>query len=282
MSAANPLDVDVDPECVRGMHAAGELLASLGHEVEEVAAPWKDTGLLPTFSVLWAANVAISVAHGQLVGGDVPSRENLEPLTWELYQQGLQRSSPDYLGALAILQAFARGIVAMWNDLDVVVTPALARRPVRIGEIDTCGDDPWDEFRKAGEFTPYTAIFNVTGQPAISVPLFHGGDGLPLAVQLVGPPAGEGLLLQLAAQLERAHPWSNRKPPSLPAEAPATREDASNAVMQCGRVIGYVVNDEDGRPMLVDEHGVAVRSEHAHRTPVPPAVDADGNPRWAV
>ena len=70
-----------------------------------------------------------------------------------------------------------------------------------------------DEFRKAGEFTPYTAAINVTGQPAISVPLFHGADGLPLAVQLVGPPAGEGVLLALAGQLEEAQPWAQRVPP---------------------------------------------------------------------
>ena len=212
-----------------------------------------------------------------------PSLENLEPLTWELYQHGRRQSSVDYLGALAILQAFARGIVAMWSDLDVLLTPALAKRPVRIGEIDTCGKDPWDEFRKAGEFTPYTAIFNVTGQPAISVPLFHGGDGLPLAVQLVGPPAGEGLLLQLAGQLERAHPWSNRKPPlSAGGSSNNPRPPAANAVMQCGRVIGYAVDDEQGRPLLVDENGVPVRGEHANRKPVPPAVDDQGKPRWAL
>ncbi len=258
------------------------MIASLGHEVEEVAAPWKDAApLLPTFTVLWAANVAISVTHGQLVGGAGPTEENLEPLTWELYGRGLAQSSVDYLGALAILQGFSRGIVAMWSDLDVLVAQALAKRPVRIGEIDTCGESPWDEFRKAAEFTPYTAIFNVTCQPAIAVPLFHGNDGLPLAVQLVGPPAGEGLLLQLAGQLERAHPWSNRKPPPLPAEA-APAKPASNAVMQCGKVIGYVVNDEQGRPLLVDENGIPVRGEQASRKPVPPARDAEGRPRWAL
>ena len=72
------------------------------------------------------------------------------------------------------------------------MTPALAQRPVRIGEIDACSDDPWEDFRRSGEFTPYTASFNVSGQPAISLPLFHGEDGLPLAVQLAGQPRGRG------------------------------------------------------------------------------------------
>ena len=102
--------------------------------------------------------------------------------------------------------------MALWNDYDVVMTPALAQRPVRIGEIDACSDEPWEDFRRSGQFTPYTAIFNVTGQPAISLPLFHAEDGLPLAVQLAGKPAGEAALLSLAAQLEAAHPWAQRRP----------------------------------------------------------------------
>lgn len=278
-----PVEAELDPICRQATVEAAELLAALGHEVVELAAPWKDTALLPTFTVLWAANVAISVTHGQLVGGGTPTEQNLEPLTWELLQQGQRQSSVDYLGALAVLQAFARAVVATWKDVDVLITPALAKRPVRIGQIDTCADDVWDEFRKAGEFTPYTAIFNVTGQPAISVPLFHGADGLPLAVQLVGAPTAEGLLLQLAGQLERAHPWSNRKPPPLPGEQEGTPPPpASNAVMQCGRIVGYAVNDEEGRPLLVDEHGVPVRGEHGDRKPVPPRFDDAGRPVWAV
>ena len=92
------------------------------------------------------------------------------------------------------------------------MTPALAQRPVRIGEIDACSDDPWDDFRRSGEFTPYTAIFNVTGQPAISLPLSHGDDGLPVAVQLAGRPTDEATLLSVAAQLEAERRWAERRP----------------------------------------------------------------------
>ena len=83
---------------------------------------------------------------------------------------------------------------------------------MRIGELDACSDNPWDDFRRSGQFTPYTAIFNVTGQPAISLPLFQGEDGLPVSVQVAGRPAGESELLALAAQLEAAHPWAERRP----------------------------------------------------------------------
>ena len=94
-----------------------------------------------------------------------------------------------------------------------MVTPTLAPRPVRIGEIHGRGPEPWDHYQRSGQFTPYTAIVNVTGLPAISLPLYHGDDGLPTGVQLIGRPAGEDALLALCAQLERALPWSSRRPP---------------------------------------------------------------------
>jgi amidase len=209
-----PIETEPDPVCAQAARDAAELLESLGHEVEEVSAPWKDANLLPVFSVMWAANVAASVRHGQLVSGSEPSQENVEALTWHLYQQGLGFTSVDLIAATAMLQAFSRAIIgALWSDHDVILTPALAQRPVRIGEIDTQGEDPAGEFRKSGQFTPYTAIFNITGQPAISLPLYQRDDGLPLAVQLAGAPADEATLLSLAAQLEAANPWADRRPP---------------------------------------------------------------------
>jgi amidase len=149
---------------------------------------------------------------GQVTGRD-PSPDLVEPLTWTIWEGVRERSPLDYLLARTRLAAASRAIVALWSDYDAVLTPALAQRPVRIGEIDSCSDEPWEDFRRSGEFTPYTAIFNVTGQPAVSLPLFHGEDGLPLGVQLAGKPAGEGELLALAAQIEAAAPWADRRLP---------------------------------------------------------------------
>lgn len=219
-----PIESELDPECERGAREAAAALEALGHEVEEVDAPWKDADLLPVFSVLWASNIALSVLHGQLVTGTEPGAENIEPLSMWLYETGMGFKAPEYLGALATMQAFARGVVSFWEGYDLVLTPALAKRPVRHGEVDPCGENPAYEFKKSGEFTPYTAPFNITGQPAISIPLLHGEDGLPTAAQLVGPPAGEGLLLAVSSQLEAAHPWADREPPAVaanPAQSPA-------------------------------------------------------------
>ncbi|MEA2146094.1 MAG: amidase, partial [Solirubrobacteraceae bacterium] len=118
----------------------------------------------------------------------------------------------ELLASQGTLEGFAREIVTFLAPYDVVITPALATRPVRIGEIHGKGPDPMDHYRRSGAFTPYTAICNVTGLPAISVPLYHGEDGLPLAVQLIGPPAREEVLLRVAAQLERERPWADRRP----------------------------------------------------------------------
>ena len=207
-----PIEIELDPQSERAVHDAGKLLASLGHEVEEVEAPWTGQDLLRVFAVVFGTPVAMGVFFGAQVTGREPSEDLVEPLTWTMWNGVQKRTALDYLLARTQLAGFGRGIVPLWDDHDVVVTPALARRPVRIGEIDACSDDPWGDFRLSGEFTPYTALFNVTGQPAISVPLFKGDDGLPLAVQLAGRPADEATLLSLAAQLEEARPWVGRRP----------------------------------------------------------------------
>jgi amidase len=211
------IDAPLDPLCGRAVADAAELLASLGHEVEEIEAPWAGQGLLEVFTLVFGTPIAMGLYFGAQVTGREPAEELVEPLSWTIWNGIRERTALDYLLARTQLGAFSRGIVALWNDYDVMVTPALAQRPVRIGEIDSCSDDPWEDFRRSGEFTPYTAIFNVTGQPAISLPLFHGEDGLPLAVQLAGRPAGEAQLLALAAQLEAARPWAQRRPEQAPA-----------------------------------------------------------------
>jgi amidase len=213
LTVDTPIESELDPVAVKAARDAAALLDELGHDVEEAPAAWKDADLLPVFSVLWATNVAASIMHGSLVTGTQPNEESVERVSWWLYETGMGFKAPEYLGALVRLQAFAREVVSMWDTYDVVLTPALAKRPVRHGEIDPMGENPAYEFKKSGEFTPYTAAFNVTGQPAISVPLFHGDDGLPLAVQLVGAPLAEATVLQLSAQLEQARPWADRTPP---------------------------------------------------------------------
>jgi amidase len=208
------IESELDPLHDEAIRDTADLLASLGHEVAEVRAPWEGQDLLQAFTALFGAHVSMGVFFGAAVTGREPSPDLVEPLTWHFYEHARKVDSISFLLGKGQLEAMARAVVGgVWSQHDVLLMPILAERPLRIGHIDPSGDDPDEEFRKAGRFVPYGATFNITGQPAISLPLSHGDDGLPTAVQLVGPPAGESLLLSLSAQLEAARPWAERLPP---------------------------------------------------------------------
>jgi amidase len=206
--AARPLD----PVCRQAVLDCGELLATLGHEVEEISPPWSGLDLLSDFTRLFGPYVSLTTEYGGRLEGREVSEEDVEPLTWLLYERAKSQSALSFLSARNELQSVARSIITYIAPYDVVLTPALGKRPLLTGEVHGRGPDPWDHFQRSGEFTPYTAIINVTGQPAVSLPLYQGEDGLPTAVQLIGPPAREEILLQLSAQLEQALPWSERRP----------------------------------------------------------------------
>ncbi len=149
---------------------------------------------------------------GGRLRGREPVADDVEPLTWEMYERARSQDTITYMAALGRLENYARSIVAFLAPYDAILTPALASRPLPTGEVHGRGPDHWDHFRRSGLFTPYTAIVNTCGLPAVSLPLYQGADGLPTGVQLIGRAAGEGPLLALAAQLERALPWADRSP----------------------------------------------------------------------
>jgi amidase len=208
-----PLEgAELDPVCAAAARDAAALLESLGHTVEEITPPWSHLNLLSDFTRAFGPLVSMSTLSGGRLAGRSPTESDVEPLTWALWERARGQDTLSFLSVQTRLESVARAIVAFLAPFDVVVTPALARRPVSIGEIHGRGPDPWGHYQRSGYFTPYTAIVNVTGLPAVSVPLYHGDDGLPTAVQLIGPPAREELILQLATQLEQALPWAARHP----------------------------------------------------------------------
>jgi amidase len=213
--ALNPaLDgATLDPVNESAARDAAGLLESLGHEVEEVRAPWSGLDLLPDFTRAFGPQISMTTWVGGRLVHREPTQEDVEPLTWMMWERTRAQDALTLLTAQARLEAVARQVVAFFSPYDAVLTPALARRPVPIGEIHGRGPDPWSFYQRSGYFTPYTAILNVTGQPAVALPLYDGDDGLPTAVQLIGPPAREEVLLRLAVQLEQALPWADRRPP---------------------------------------------------------------------
>jgi amidase len=188
------------------------LLESLGHTVAE-APPLSDEGYIDNFIRIWTTGVASSVHGFGLLRGAPLDRDKLEPLTREMVDLAETFSAADYLDSLGFLQLLARGVVSMWSDLDVLLTPTVTQPALPIGALAPKEGEPamaWLE--NSARWVPFTPVFNVTGQPAISLPLHQTPEGLPVGVQLVGPPAGEELLLSLSAQLESARPWHERRP----------------------------------------------------------------------
>jgi amidase len=206
-------EIAVDPIAERAVRDAAALLQELGHEVEEIpTAPWAIPGVFELFSAAFGPAVASTIVFASVVAGREPAAADMERLSWHLWERASQLGAAHYLAAQAQLQGLARMFVTAMAPYDAVLTPSLALRPRPIGEL--CGDneDPAETFRRSGEFTPFTAIANTTGQPAISLPFAHGEDGLPVGIHFFGRPADEGTLLALGAQLEAAKPWADRRP----------------------------------------------------------------------
>jgi len=209
-----PVPADLDPVCARAAEDAAGLLEDLGHHVETFDLAPLTEEEREAFDDVWAVLAADGVVNGAGILGRPTIPEDVEPLTWALYEKGRALDAISYRRSLADLQRLARRVVRAALAYDVLLTPALAQRPVPIGTIMGMErPDPRNALSRSDRFTPYTALWNVTGQPAISLPLFHGEDGLPLGVQLVGRPAGEASLLALAGQLEEARPWRQRLSP---------------------------------------------------------------------
>lgn len=214
LQTPNP-DAEVDPINARGAQDAAELLRSLGHEVLEVDPPWRMDGLPELFGMVFSAQIALSVGYSANVSGkgvDGISQADMEPMSWAIFSMIRKLGTLEQQAAVVRLQAYARRLVAWLADYDALLTPGLAQRQLPLGTLDTAAENPMSTFSRSGLFTPFTPVFNATGQPAISLPLYEGEDGLPVGVQLVGAPAGEERLLALAAQIEAARPWAQRRP----------------------------------------------------------------------
>ena len=211
-TTAAPNGSPVAPDCVEAVEAAARLLASLGHHVEE-AAPEADERFIEAFLAVWTTGVEQGATGYLSLRGAELDLAAVEPLTREMIQGARSLSTLQLLQAIEHLRRSARRVVLFWSGHDVLLTPTLAQPPLRIGEMWAPEGEPVvGTLLRSADFVPFTPLWNVTGQPAISLPL-HVSGGLPIGVQLVGPPAGEELLLALAAQLEQAAPWASRRPP---------------------------------------------------------------------
>ena len=205
--------VPLHPDAIATVEDAAKLCQELGHEVEEAAPAVNGEALVQTFTDLWAAGNVWSIDLIAMMTGKQPQPDDFEILTWALYEAGLKVTAGSYLAAVSQLQMLGRTAALFHQRYDVFLTPTLAAPPVKLGYLESTPEQPMLGFERAAEYVPFTPIQNVTGQPAMSVPLYWTQDGLPLGAHFVAAYNGEATLFRLAAQLEEARPWANRRPP---------------------------------------------------------------------
>lgn len=201
-TTTNPNEIDPHPDVVAALQDAAQLLESLGHHVEEKGPGWVDATLAPSFIQLISTGTAVI---------DFLPHDELEPLNRFLVETAATITSVQHIQALTTAHQYARRVVQFWNDYDLLLTPTLGAPPLEVGAI-FIDDDPFSQLFRSGLFIPYTPAANVTGQPAVSLPLYWNDAGLPIGVQLIGAPSREDVLFRISAQVETARPWADKRP----------------------------------------------------------------------
>jgi amidase len=207
---------DCNPECAAAVESTGRLLEELGHHVSLAHPEALDEHmvLVAGFSAIVGCWTSKTLRHwGEVVGRPIVEGD-VEAGTWAIAQQAAAITAAEYLEAVDRLHAWSRRMARWWaEDFDLLITPTIALPPPRIGQIasDATGDDAVSS--TIFGLISFTPQFNVTGQPAMSLPLAWSDAGLPLGVQLIAANYREDRLIRVAAQLERAQPWSQRRPP---------------------------------------------------------------------
>jgi amidase len=194
---------EISAESRAAYEHASQLLSSLGHTVEDYDTSF-GSDLIPLFERLWSVEFAALPIPAEAEAG-------LRPLTRWLRERGRALSSLEIWGALSTLRGQARVELERSSTYDAILTPTLAQPPSLVGGLRN-DDDPAQDFENQKRFTPFTAPYNMSGQPAVSVPLHWTDSNLPIGVQLIGRPGDEVTLLRIAAQIEAAEPWAHRKP----------------------------------------------------------------------
>jgi amidase len=203
---SSPLGAGVDPACVAAVERTAAALADLGHDVFEGGPQWPSADeIIGGFLTVWNTGMAY---------WNVEDTTKIESLSLAMKKAAESVDSLEYVRAVAGLQILTRHLLQSWGrDFDVYLTPTIAVEPPKVGMLyENPSGDPMEPLTRAAEMAAFTPIFNVTGQPAISLPTHWSDSGLPIGVQLVGKPWGEAELIRLSAQVEKAMPWRDRRP----------------------------------------------------------------------
>lgn len=202
----------VHADCQRAVRDIAALCESLGHQVEEAKPEVNGDNFNDFFTTVWLAMVAWMIRDWSVRLGRTPTPAQFEKHTWKMFEIDAEARPSDFLKAVHDMQRFARDVAPFFSTYDVWLTPTLPEPPVPLGYFDFDRKAPHQATERMERFPRFTAIANVTGQPAISLPLCWNDAGLPIGIQLMGRYADEATLFRLAAQLESAQPWAARRP----------------------------------------------------------------------
>lgn len=203
----------IDPECVRAVEKAARKLADLGHDVQEMAFDFDYAAMKSDFITMVAVGSAPMYDFATSILGRPPSTKDLSPVALEILDQGRGVSGSDFDAVLARLRQFGREIARQSSAFDVVITPTLPELPAKLGYYDPLSLTANAFHERFFHGNNFLVPFNVSGQPAMTLPLHWSSTGLPVGVQIVGAWGGEAVLFRLAGQLEQQMPWRDRKPP---------------------------------------------------------------------
>ncbi|WP_203362982.1 amidase [Bacillus sp. REN10] len=206
--------VPVDEECLKALHETVQLCKDLGHTVVEDHPQYDVEPFSLATLRIWTANIYKMINGAAQALGRTPSDKNIEAAIWQCYLYGKEMTASELLEAIEVNAMVSRQVGQFFTDYDVLLSPTLATLPAEIGSLNannpSINAKQWTE--QIFTYAPFTNLFNATGQPAISLPLKTSKTGLPIGMQFTGRFADESTLLQLAAQLEKALPWKDRKP----------------------------------------------------------------------
>jgi amidase len=208
---STPGGTPLDPECKKAVLEAAKLCESLGHSVEETALPIDFALARGAFFAILQVSLARVLDDAATILGRPVCEQDVEPVTWATMQAGTRVASVTYSRAIVTLHQIGLAMAKFQHSYDVILSPTLAKPPVALGLMSLSQDVPtWS--KEVMEFSPYTALYNVTGQPSMSVPLHWTPDGLPVGVMFSARFGEDATLFRFAAQLERAQPWDKRRP----------------------------------------------------------------------
>jgi Asp-tRNA(Asn)/Glu-tRNA(Gln) amidotransferase A subunit family amidase len=212
LAIETPHGTPLDPECRKAALEAAKLCESLGHTVEEQKLPVDFARMREAFLAIVHVSVARTLADAAAALGRPVTERDVETVTWVMSQEGRKVDVVAYSRAIATAHQVGLEMARFQQDYDCILSPTLAKPPVPLGVLSLSPDDMRAFTKEITEFGPYTALYNMTGQPSMSVPLHWTPDGLPVGVMFSARFGDEATLLRLAAQLEKAKPWAGRKP----------------------------------------------------------------------